>query len=430
MNWFAMKYQHILKYLLAIYLFVFVPLSSVAQEAKADEQPYASETDRDDSIVAVDNVAMGTENEVAEAYDSVENQGNSNHIGKRADEIIASMTLEEKVAQLFIITPEALTGVSGVTMAGETTQAAFSDYPVGGIIYMEQNIQSWDQTSQMLSSMQDISMNRIGLPSFLSVDEEGGSVFRVSGRLENVESIPDMSFVGASQDPLNAYETGIAIGDYLNRLGFNVDFAPVADVLTNPENTVIGNRSFGSDPHLVANMVALEVQGLREQGICATLKHFPGHGNTSEDSHQGLAVSYRTLEELENCEFLPFVSGITAGAEFVMVGHIALPNVTGDDIPASLSYRVMTELLRNEMGFEGIILTDALNMGAIVNAYGSGEAAVKAFQAGADMILAPADFHTAYSALLEAVSNETISEKRLHESLHRIVELKLILEDA
>ena len=346
---------------------------------------------------------------------------------QRIDEILAGMTLQEKVAQLFVIMPEALTGVNGVTMAGSVTEAAFSEYPVGGIIYMEPNIQTWDQTSQMLSSMQEISLNRIGLPVFLAVDEEGGGVRRVSGRLENTPYIPEMSSVGSTQDPLQAYETGITIGQYLNQLGFNVDFAPVADVMTNPANTVIGSRSFGSDPHLVANMVTLEVQGLREQGICATLKHFPGHGNTSEDSHQGLAVSYKTLEELKNCELLPFEGGINAGAEFVMAGHIAMPNVTGDDTPASLSHTMLTDILRGELGFDGIIITDALNMGAIVNTYGSGEAAVQAFLAGADIILAPGDFHTAYYAMLDAVSSGRISEKRLQESLQRIVGLKLRL---
>lgn len=344
---------------------------------------------------------------------------------KRVDDIISGMALQEKVAQLFIITPEALTGVSGVAIAGSTTEAAFAEYPVGGIIYMEPNIQTWEQTSQMLSSMQEISKNRIGLPAFLSVDEEGGNVRRVSGRLESVPYIPEMSIVGSMQDPLQAYETGSTIGEYLSRLGFNVDFAPVADVLTNPENTVIGSRSFGSDPHLAADLVALEVTGMREQGVCATLKHFPGHGNTSEDSHQGLAVSYKTLEELKCCEFLPFVSGIDAGAEFVMVGHIAVPNVTGDDTPASLSYQIMTEILRNDLGFDGIIITDALNMGAIVNSYGSGEAAVQAFLAGADMILAPGDFHVAFTAISEAVSDGRIAEKRLQESLKRIIRLKL-----
>ena len=339
------------------------------------------------------------------------------------------MSLEDKVAQLFVITPDALTGVSGATISGDITQSAFDQYPVGGIIYMEPNIQSWDQTCQMLSGMKEISMNRIGLPPFLAVDEEGGSVLRVSGRLENIPYISDMYSVGNSGDSLQAYQTGSIIGEYLSRLGFNVDFAPVADVLTNPDNSVIGRRSFGSDPQLDAEMVTMEVLGMQEQGVCSTLKHFPGHGNTVEDSHQGMAVSYKTLEELYQCEFLPFQSGIDAGAEFVMVGHIAMPNVTGDSTPASLSYKLLTEILRNDLGFDGIIITDALGMGAVANYYNSGEAAVKAFLAGSDMLLMPGDFNTAYYSMLDAVNSGIIGMDRLNESIWRIIKLKITLSD-
>ena len=348
---------------------------------------------------------------------------------QKTEAILAGMTLEEKAAQLFVIMPEALTGVQGVTMAGSVTEAAFAQYPVGGILYMENNIQSWDQTSQMLSSMQKISESRIGLPVFLAVDEEGGRVSRISGRLENVPYIPDMYSIASAGDSLQAYDLGRKIGSCLNQIGFNVDFAPVADVLTNPDNSVIGDRAFGSDPKVASAMVSMEITGLSEEGVCSTLKHFPGHGNTSEDSHQGLAVSYRTLEEMRDCEFLPFKSGIEAGAEFVMAGHVATPNVTGDDTPASLSYQMLTTILRGELGFQGIIITDALNMGAIVNAYGAGDAAVKAFEAGADMLLAPGDFQSAYNAVLEAVISGRISQERLEESLKRIIRLKLKMQE-
>ena len=345
--------------------------------------------------------------------------------GHRIEAFLDDLSLEEKVAQLFMITPEALTGVEGVTAAGPITEEAFNTYPVGGIIYMEGNIQSWEQTSEMLSSMQKISRNRTGLPAFLALDEEGGTVRRVSGRIENVPYVSDMYSIGSTGDIGQAYLSGSIIGDYLGKLGFNVDFAPVADVLSNPDNSVIGIRAFGSDPNLVAGMVSMEVSGLRDKGICATLKHFPGHGNTYEDSHVGLAVSYKTREELENCEFLPFKSGIQTGAEFVMAGHIAVPNVTGDDTPASLSFTMLSEILREDLAFDGIIITDALNMGAIVNTYGSGEAAVKAFLAGADMILMPGDFHSAYDSMVEAVRNGKISSDRLDASLRRIIDVKL-----
>ena len=343
----------------------------------------------------------------------------------RIDALIAGMTTEEKVAQMFMVTPETLTQTWGVTAAGPQTSASFAEIPVGGLIYMGDNIQSWEQVQDMLSSTQEISMRRIGLPAFLAVDEEGGRVCRVSGRLDQVPYIPDMAYVGSTYDTEYAFDTGCTIGSYLSQLGFNVNLAPVADLLTNPENTVIGDRSLGSDPAMAGDMIASLVDGMHSGGVCTTLKHFPGHGNTSEDSHSGLAVSYKTLKELESCEFVPFEKGIEAGAEFIMTGHIALPNVTGDYTPATLSLTILTDILRNRLGFEGIIITDALEMGAITETYGSGEAAVYAVRAGADLLLEPADFRTAYYAVLSAVSEGRISEERLNESMRRILKVKL-----
>lgn len=348
---------------------------------------------------------------------------------QQIDEILASMTLQEKVAQLFVISPEALTGENDVTQAGETTGVSFDRYPVGGIVYMESNLLSWDQVSSMLSSMQAFSESRIALPALLAVDEEGGEVRRLSGRIEGVPEVPQMRQIGDTKDPLEAYQAGSSIGDYLSQLGFNVNFAPVADVLTNPDNTVIGSRSFGKDPERVADMVAMEVQGLQEMGVCATLKHFPGHGGTSEDSHLETAVSEKTLEELRGCELIPFERGIAAGADLVMAGHVSFPNITGDYTPASLSSYFLTDLLRKEMGFEGVILTDALSMRAVTNLYSSGEAAVQAFLAGADLLLMPADFQSAYAAVMNEIGAGRISEERLNESLRRIIGLKLRIRE-
>ena len=205
------------------------------------------------------------------------------------------------------------------------------------------------------------------------------------------------------------------------RPGFNVDFAPVADVLTNPQNTVIGSRSFGSDPSIDGAMVASEVKGLHTKGMLSTLKHFPGHGDTYEDSHEGKSYVYKTREELENCEWIPFKKGIEAGSDFVMMGHISCPGITGDDTPASLSYTICTEILRDQLGFQGLVITDAMNMGAVANEYASGDAAVRAVQAGADMILMPADFSAAYAGVRNAVQNGTITEERINESVRRIL---------
>lgn len=344
------------------------------------------------------------------------------------DAIIETMPLEDKVAQLFFVTPEALTGVDVVTMAGVDTEACFESYPVGGLIYFEGSLISREQTGQMLTDMQTISMRRLGVPIFLATDEEGGSVTRVYGSgISDIPYIGDMLSIGLSGDESAAYQIGLQLGTYLKELCFNLDFAPVADIFSNPENTVIGNRAFGYDADTVSKMVKMEVVGLKDAGIQPTLKHFPGHGDTAEDSHNGFAYSYKTLEELRQSEFLPFQAGIAAGANFVMVGHISMPNVAETEIPSSMSYTIITEILRNELGFEGIVITDALNMGAIANNYSSEEVAVRCLQAGTDMLLMPVDFYAAYEAVLQAVREGTIAETRIDESLRRILAVKLSL---
>lgn len=344
------------------------------------------------------------------------------------ESMLNGLTTEEKVAQLFFITPEALTGVDGVTVAGSRTAEYFAEYPVGGIVYFSQNLISREQISSMLIGMQDISMNRINLPVFLAVDEEGGPVTRVSGcGIEGVPEIGDMFSVGETGDVQQAYQTGAEIGTYLSELHFNVDFAPVADVYTNEANPVIGRRAFGTDAGTVSQMVPMAVRGLMDAGVEATLKHFPGHGDTAADSHAGDACSSKSLDELRSCELLPFKAGIEAGASFVMAGHISVPNVPGCDTPASLSHTMLTEILRNELGFQKIIITDALNMGAISNYYTSGQAAVQAILAGADMLLMPADFQSAYAEVCAAVYDGRISQERLNESVRRILKEKIRL---
>lgn len=347
-------------------------------------------------------------------------------VAEQAAEFVSGMTLEDKIAQMFVITPRLLTGFDGATAAGETTKEAYRNHPVGGLIYLADNLQGTEQTAAMLTNMMTIAQDRTGLPIFLSVDEEGGSVARIAGNSAfGVTNAGDMSAVGASGDAQNAYQAGLTIGTYLHELGFNVDYAPVADVLTNPDNTSIGNRSFGADSQLVADMTVSALQGLSSQGIYGVVKHFPGLGGVAEDTHETAAVSERTLEELLSQELVPFQRAIESGVSFIMVGHISVPNVTGDSAPASLSQMMVTTILREQMGYEGIVITDAMNMKAVTNTYNSDQAAVMAVNAGVDMILMPADFETAYNGLLEAVKNGTITEERINESLIRIVKVKL-----
>ncbi len=350
-------------------------------------------------------------------------------VEEQAAQLVSQMTLEDKIAQMFVITPNALTGyASGVTAAEDTTKEAYQSRPVGGIVYMADNLTDPEQTTTMLSNMQEIARERTGLPVFLCVDEEGGSVARIAGNdAFGVTDVGNMSDIGASGDVQNAYNAGSTIGSYLAALGFNVDFAPVADVLTNPDNQVIGQRSFGSDAQTVAGMVTSELQGLSAAGVYGMVKHFPGHGSTSGDSHDGAVSTDKTLEELMAEELVPFQSAIDGGVNFVMVGHISAPNVTGDNAPATLSKVLITDVLRGQMGYNGIVITDAMNMEAITGFYNSDKAAVLAVTAGADMILMPADYNTAYTGILNAVNDGTITEERINESVTRIVKAKLAM---
>lgn len=334
------------------------------------------------------------------------------------EEGISVMPLEDKVAGLFIVTPEALTGVGTAVQAGEGTQKALTQYAVGGLVYFEKNIQSAEQIAEMLDNT--------GLytkyPLFLAVDEEGGAVSRVaaSGIGEKADSA---KVIGESGDTQAAYQAGLTIGSSLSGLGFNLDFAPVAD-LNNVENSVMENRSYGSDATAVSGFVSAMVQGLREQGIASCLKHFPGMGGTAQDPHDGLSAIDRTEEQFRNEEFLVFQAGIDAGADMVMISTASAPGITGDNDPCVFSEKLVTDILRGELGFEGVIITDALNMSAISEYYGAEEAAVMAIRAGCDMILMPEDFETAYNGVLQAVQNGVISEERINDSLKRIYRIK------
>ncbi|MDY3250413.1 MAG: glycoside hydrolase family 3 protein [Candidatus Choladocola sp.] len=364
----------------------------------------------------------------AETEPETEPLSGEEKIDMKVQMFLDTMTLEEKVAQLFIVLPDTFLGVDGVTAAGEVTREAIRQIPVGGFIYMSQNLQSSEQVREMTAAVQSYSMERTGLPMFLCVDEEGGTVSRISGRgLFDVPDIGNMCDVGARGNVEEARRIGETIGAYLSELGFNIDFAPDADVLSNPDNSVVRYRSFGSDPELVSEMSAAVLNGLQTKGVNGVLKHFPGHGATEGDTHEGYAYTSKTLEELKECELVPFQEGILTGVHFIMAGHISTPNVTGNETPASLSYTMITEILREQMGYEGIVVTDAMNMGAVAGSFTSADAAVMAVNAGVDLILMPADFQSAYSGVLEAVKSGTVSEERIDESLRRILRIKLTL---
>ena len=346
-----------------------------------------------------------------------------------AERTLETMTLEQKVAQLFFVTPEQLTGASVATVAGTKTAEALERIPVGGLIYFKQNITGAQQLRDLLAGTRELACGvGAGIAPFLGVDEEGGTlVSRIAkSGFFDVPTFPDMADIGATGDPSRAAEVGREIGSYLAEIGFNVDFAPDADVLTNPNNTSIGRRSFGSDPGLVASMVAAEVEAMLETGTLPCAKHFPGHGDTAGDSHTGAVYAERTREEIEACELEPFRAAIEAGCPFVMVGHIETPSFAADGLPASLSKTMMTDVLRDDLGFEGVIISDSFVMGAITQNYAPADAALRFFEAGGDMLLETEDLGGAYEGVLAAVREGLLSEERVDESVLRILRAKEI----
>ncbi len=338
---------------------------------------------------------------------------------------MADMTLEEKVAQMFIVKPEDITGVDAVVQAGEQTRAALEQYPVGGLIYFGTNLESTDQTRAMLTATQEFAHEITGLPAFLCVDEEGGTVSRIGGTEGfGIENVGDMSAVGATGDTAYAKEVATNIGAYLTELGFNVDFAPDADVANNPDSDTMALRSFGTAGSEVAPFVKAQVEGFTDAGILSCAKHFPGIGGAEGDSHEVSIYSHKTLDEMAQDELLPFQAAIEADVPFIMVGHLSTPEATGDDTPASINPAIITDVLREQLGYDGIVITDSMSMGAVNERYTASEAAVLAIEAGVDIVLTPADFPAAYQSVLDAVSSGRISEERIDESVARIVQAK------
>lgn len=332
--------------------------------------------------------------------------------------VIEVMPLEDRVAGLFVVTPEAITGVSTAIKAGDGTREALSKYAVGGIVYFGKNMQSEAQLKEMIENTKLYSK----YPLFIAVDEEGGSVSRVAEAGIGTK-VDAAKTTGETGDANNAYRAGSTIGGYLSGLGFNLDFAPVADI-NSVEGSTLGSRAFGSDAAVVAPFVTSMMQGIQEQSVTACLKHFPGMGSSVQDTHDGMASTDRTAEEFRSNEFAVFQAGIDAGADMIMVGHLSAPALTGDNTPCSLSSAVVTDILRNEMNYDGVIISDALNMSAITEYYESDQAAIHALRAGCDMLLMPENFEKAYNGVIQAVHDGTISEERINDSLRRIYRIK------
>lgn len=337
-------------------------------------------------------------------------------VSELVDKTMAEMSLHDKVCQMMFVTPEGLTGTDDVMVAGDATKQALQAYPVGGIIYFANNFDNVDQTRDMISNTQ--SYSKIGL--FIATDEEGGRVNRIMDTLGTTYIGPMYDYKDDGPDA--AFENAKTIASDMSALGFNLDFAPVADVWSNPDNTVIGDRAYSDDYAQAAELVGSAVRGFQDGGVICTLKHFPGHGDTAEDSHYSSAYVNRTKAQIMADEMQPFRTGIDAGAELVMVGHLIVPDI--DELPSTLSYKIATEMLRGDMEFDGVAITDSMEMESIADNYGVADSAVMAVQAGMDMLLQPADLAAAVNAIVTAVQNGDITEPRIDESVRRILTLK------
>ncbi len=362
------------------------------------------------------------------------------------DEMISSMSTRQKLAQMMII---ALRSDSNNSKTAKSITPEYAEkireYDFGGIILFSGNMSDVDQTVNLIRDAQTAAMgSEPGIPMFICVDQEGGMINRISYGT----TFPGNMALAATGNPEYARQSAALIGSEMAALGFNVDFAPVSDVNNNPANPIIGTRSFSDDPALTSQFVSAYVEGLDQSGIISSLKHFPGHGNVGEDSHTGLPSSDLDLEQLKTCELIPFKQGIGSGADMIMTAHIQFPNIeTGTytsikdgrniTLPATLSRTIITGVLRNELKYDGVVITDAMDMGAIADNFNIVEASTLAINADVDILLCPVNLFgdknsntfsmidNYLNSLEENVKNGIISESELDDSLRRILRLKI-----
>ncbi len=339
----------------------------------------------------------------------------------KAEQILADMTLEEKIGQMFFLTFRGGDDTDKLLELDDSAIKQIESIQPGGVVLFGENIDTVEQIRSFIDTVQAES----NLSPFISIDQEGGVVQRIKKTSKiNATNIPQMFDIGKTGDTDLAKQVGNVIGTELSVFGFNMDFAPDCDVFSNPKNTVIGHRAFSDDPNIVADMSIALSEGIKQSGLIPVCKHFPGHGDTVSDTHIGFAVSNKTLDELYETELIPFKTQIENGADMIMVAHISLPEINGDKTPATLSSNIVTDLLRDDLGFDGVAITDSMSMGAITENYSTSDATVMAVKAGIDMILMPNDPIKAYNSLIEAVKNNEISEERINESVLRILKLK------
>ena len=338
-------------------------------------------------------------------------------------DLVAKMDVQEKVGQLVIVSFE-------TTEVDTKTEAWLRTNKIGNVIVYAKNIENAEQATSLTGQLQKTIRNATQIPAFIGIDQEGGMVNRVR---EGVTIFPSPMAIAAGRHE-NLCSLAWSMADELSGVGFNMSFAPVLDVNSNPDNPVIHLRAYGDDPQAAANFASIWIKGLQEGGMVSVAKHFPGHGDTSEDSHFALPKVNKTLDELKAMELIPFEAAIHSGVSAIMTSHILFPKIEKEKIPATLSKTIVTDLLKDELGYNGIVISDSLQMDAIQAHYGMAEAAVKAIQAGVDMlilgdgkVLQPdsEDVQTpVIEALIEAVGQGTITAERLDDAVLSILRIK------
>ncbi|CAM5532665.1 beta-N-acetylhexosaminidase [Streptomyces pilosus] len=359
--------------------------------------------------------------------------GAPRHDDRRLRALISRMTLEEKVGQLFVMRvyghsatdPDQADIDANLKEIGVRTAAELlAKYRVGGIIYFAwaHNTRAPHQIADLSNGIQKASLGLPrGLPVLISTDQEHGIVARVG---EPATLFPGAMAVGAGGSRSDARGLGRIAGAELRATGIRQNYSPVADVNVNPANPVIGVRSFGSDPRAVAELVAAEVRGYESSRVASTAKHFPGHGDTVTDSHDALPYIHHTREQWEELDAPPFRAAIAAGIDSIMTAHIVVPALDGSEDPATLSRPILTGILREELGYDGVVVTDSLGMEGVRTKYGDERVPVLALQAGVDQLLNPPSLDVAWNAVLDAVRSGELTEARLDESILRVLRLK------
>jgi beta-N-acetylhexosaminidase len=350
------------------------------------------------------------------------------------EEIMNNMTLEEKIGQLFIVHVYGTTPTDpdyedtnlNNNRGGKNFQEVIENYHVGGVIYFNwtQNIGTpldAQQVNELSNGLQEIAMEESSIPLFISTDQEGGIVQRATSP---ATVFPGNMALGATGSEYLASESGSILGKEMKALGVNMNFAPTVDVNVNPDNPVIGVRSYGEDPELVSKLGVAQITAMENENIVASAKHFPGHGDTDVDSHYGLPIIESDLETLYEVDLKPFREAIDAGIDSIMTAHIVVPALDDSGLPATLSKPILTDLLRDEMGFEGLIITDSLDM-AGADVLPPEEVPVEAFKAGADILLNPPNVGQAFESMVSAVESGEISMDRIDESVFRILQTKM-----